>query len=112
MFDNDKKLNLEVYENPELGLPNMVLSGDNVIEMLNPYLDLIKFDGLTRETLLKARFLKIGVPVEYWKANQITKMKSIICFYLVKVKKAKWLSFDHNALNPITALQNYRQKKR
>ena len=109
MFDNDKKLILEIYENTELGLPAQVLSGDSSMELLNPYLKQIPIEGKRNQTLLRAQFLKLGVPIEYWKPNAVGKVKSIICFYLVKTKKAKWLSFDADAMNPEKSLENFKK---
>lgn len=102
MIDNNKKLILEVFENQELDLPAMTLSGDDTFELFKPYLELIKIDctSNTPNTIYRAKYKLLNFPFEKFLRDKQFHNTSVLAEHLISLNKAQWIKFNKNAFDP------------
>lgn len=107
-------LKLKIYPNDNLNIPEMELQADDVVELLNPFLDKIQVDvakQITAETMLRKRFIKLGVNVkENFKYQKKYYNYCFLAKYLVENNLATWLEYDEDSLDPKKAARLYKNK--
>jgi hypothetical protein len=103
-------LKLNIFNNKKLKTPEMLLQANDVVELLEPFLALIKSDKQgSYDVVLKDKFSQIGIDV---KQNFLRKKKYynniFLTTYLVDNKLAKWLEKDDDLLDPQKASRLYK----
>lgn len=103
-------LKLNIFNNKKLKTPEMLLQANDVVELLEPFLALIKSDKQgSYDVVLKDKFSQIGIDV---KQNFQRKKKYynniFLTTFLINNNLAKWLEKDDDLLDPQKASRLYR----
>lgn len=103
-------LKLNIFNNKKLKTPEMLLQANDVVELLEPFLALIKSDKQgSYDVVLKDKFSQIGIDVKQFFQRKKKYYNNIfLTTYLIDNNLAKWLEKDADLLDPQKASRLFR----
>lgn len=106
-------LKLKVYANENLQMPEKILAGENMIEVLDPYL---KESPRTKQYTtpfgrLRRAARYAGIPMWGILRNKALQSGAFLADQMVKVGMAEWVEFNEEQFNPQKAIGAMRNKR-
>ena len=108
-----KMLQLKIYKNELLQMPETQLTGNNTMELMDPYLMqcplTAKYQTIYGRLRRAARYA--GIPMWGILRNKALQSSAFLADQMVKLGMAEWLEFDEDLFNPRSAIGKMRNSR-
>lgn len=106
-------LKLKVFANKELNLPEMILEGNNSIELLDFYINNVpagKKNLKSKVAYVDDKLQMLRLDIKKYNTSSLFKKYAILACFLVQNNMATWLEYDIDLLDPKKAANKMRFK--
>jgi hypothetical protein len=111
--ENETMLRLKIYKNELLLMPEVELTGNNTMELMDPYLRqcplTAKYQTIYGRLRRAARYA--GIPMWGILRNKAMQSSAFLVDQMVKLGMAEWLEFNEEEFNPRTAIGKMRNTR-